>query len=134
MQPLYDLIAKLNCNIEKLVAAMTGKTTGGESAVVPIIVQPPRADDGRTYEIPIQTTATLISAKNAKRINILMVNGGAATVYVGFNNTVTVTGGSNPGTPLLSQGVFSNDTYIGNIWAIAAAAGVTLGVWEEYSQ
>jgi hypothetical protein len=127
LQPLLNALVEVKCILNKV---LSNQDTDGK--IVPVIVQPPRAVRGRTYEIPIKTTATLIAAANSKRANILIVNGGAATVYVGFDDTVSVTGSTNPGTALLAQSEMGNDTYVGDIYGIAVAAGVTLSVWEEY--
>lgn len=131
LQPMFDLLVSIDCTLKKLLKHETGLGDGGTPSATPIIVQPPKGEIGRTYEITIGTTAALIAPRNPKRVYISIVNGGAASVYIGFNENVTATGGQNPGQNLLAQGVAESDTWIGEIWGIVAAGTIVVSVSEE---
>lgn len=126
-QPLVNEIVKMRCSVDKLIAILGGQP----SEPVTIIVQPPRSETALPGRVTIGTTATLIRAKNVNRLSISIVNGGAATVYLGVDTTVTTNTGSNPGYELLSQSVFDDDSYIGDIYGIVAAGTITVTFWEE---
>ena len=82
-------------------------------------------------QITVAATATLISAANANRAAIVVVNHGATNVFLGFANTVTTTGATGgvllvgvPGSTL----TFQTRTAI---WGIAASGTQAVGFYEE---
>jgi len=127
LQPLLNQLTRVACLLERYL----GQTPGSPTAPV-VVIAPKKASSASYTRITIGTTPTLISRGNDKRLNIAIVNGGANTVYVGSDARVTINSGNNPGYELLSQGTLDNDTYIGPLYGIVAAATVTVSVWEEF--
>ena len=129
LQALVDVIAENTCTMKKLLQNL-GADSGGETTV-PVVVRPLKGASANIKTIIVRTTPTLIVCGNSKRANISIVNGGAASVFIGPDELVTTDAGPNPGYPILAGGEISNDTYIGSIWAVVAAGTIRLGVWEE---
>jgi len=128
LQVLVDEMGALVCAVNNLVRQMQNQNT-----TTVVTVAPQKAVGGNSFEMDIGITAKLISPANTKRANISIQNNGSATIYLGFNNTVTVSGGSKPGRSVFSKAAFDNDTYQGDIWGIVVGpAVVTVSVWEEY--
>lgn len=129
LQALVDVIAENTCTMKKLLQRL-GAGSGVE-ATVPVVVQPLKGTSANIKTIIVGTTPTLVVGINSKRANISIVNGGAASVFIGPNEMVTTDTGTNPGYPILAGGEINNDTYIGAIWAVVAAGTIRLGMWEE---
>jgi len=130
LQPLLNEMQSLICLMKQLITKLGGSSSNGE--VAPIIIKPAKGNTANIFTVNIKTTATLVSMANPRRANISMVNGGAATIFIGPDNTVTDNNGTNPGYPILAGGVIDNDTYVGAFWAVVSAGTIKLGVWEEY--
>jgi hypothetical protein len=130
LQPLVNVISQQTCAIKELIARLGG-TSPSDSTVIPIIIQPLKGEVANIKAVIVATVPTLVVARNRKRANISMVNNGAATIFIGPDQTVTTDTGGNPGYPILAGGEINNDTYIGAFWAVVAAGTIRLGVWEE---
>jgi hypothetical protein len=80
--------------------------------------------------VSVASTATLIVASNPLRKGCLIVNNGAATIYLGMDANVTTVNGL----PIASNGVFNNsglnDAYRGDIWGIIASSTADVRFWE----
>lgn len=81
----------------------------------------------RVGQVPVGTSPTCIGARNTRRDRIAIVNNGPATVYIGFDTSVTT--GNGFGLPP-SVGI-ALDVY-STVYVIAAAGGSTVSVMETY--
>ena len=127
LQPLLNQLTRVACLLERYL----GMQNGQEPNTVVVTTAPKKATNARYERITIGTSPTLISPPTPGRMNISIVNGGAATVYIGADNRVTISAGNKPGYELLSQGTLDNDTYVGAIYGVVAAGTVVVTVWEE---
>jgi hypothetical protein len=83
-------------------------------------VVPIKTDQARKGVLVVTPIASKIFTKNPYRLLLSMVNSSAQTVYLGFDKSVTIAGGSSPGYELLSNGTWDDDHYTGEWWAIVA--------------
>lgn len=84
------------------------------------------SDVGNFGSLTVGTTATLLEAKKLHRVSFTVVNADpTATVYLGMNNTVTTA----TGLPIVAGASFTEDYYVGDIYAIVAAGTVDLRYW-----
>ena len=84
---------------------------------------------GRTEQVSVGTSATLIAPANPHRKSIKITNvTGTQLVYVGFSNAVTSSNGD-----YMHSSAGSNTTLAvsGQVWGIAAVSAQTVSVLEE---
>lgn len=78
----------------------------------------------------VGATEEEISGANPSRITAIITNNGFTTIYVGFDDSVTVAAGANGGTRLFPGGSVPISGYTGPIHAISDAAGGEVAVLE----
>ena len=84
------------------------------------------SDVGSYDTVSVGTTATLIEAKNLHRVSFTVVNSdAAATVYLGMDDQVTTANGL----PVVAGASFTEDYYVGDIYAIVGSGTVDLRYW-----
>lgn len=133
LQPIANQLKQLECAIQELKAAINALAPGGEGQTI-IVTHPPRSTVVNFGKITVTTTPTRIRAADSKRLSISIVNSGAASVYLGDDDTVSVNTGSYPGYELMSNAEFSSDVFVGDIYGVVSAGTVDLTYWEEVEQ
>jgi len=82
---------------------------------------------GSTSQVSVLGAATLILAANPNRVDLAIYNNTVATVWIGFENTVTAL----TGFPIdINNGGIAIDTYWGPVYGITGGAAITVGVIE----
>lgn len=79
-----------------------------------------------TTRTSIALVAGLIIDENSDREKILVQNMGSETLYIGFDNTVTIL----TGFPLPPNSVWEDNTYLGSVYGICATTGVDVAIIE----
>lgn len=106
------------------LAAYVEKTWGTRVKLVPLVAT------------AVLTTALKIANNNPRRFELLIANLGTGTVYIDFGQVPII----GQGIPLGPQGTlnltaFEDGELVGyDVWAIAAAVGNTVDVWETQQE
>lgn len=87
------------------------------------VVRVGRSQTGTTGSASVTTTATLVVASNANRIEVVVCNDSANTVYVGLSSAITARNGIR----LATGEKYYTNNYSGAVYAIVAT-GVSASV------
>jgi hypothetical protein len=102
-------ITSVKCAIQKM------------SQLGPVVTVVPQKSADATADIfVVQTTAKRLFAADPNRVAFTIVNSTNQSVYLGFDQNVTIPTGNYPGYEILSNGTFSDDHYTGEVWLIVA--------------
>lgn len=107
--------------IDQTTPGTTNKVSIGTDGTVDVIPGNTAASPGT---VSVTTTATLMSASDITYRIRYFYNGGAVTIYYGFDNTVTAANGQ----PVSSGGTYIEDKYTGAVYGIVAVGTATVRV------
>lgn len=85
-----------------------------------------RTNVGNTSQIDVGITATQLLTENSGRKIFNILNNSGNTIWVDFENTVSVA----TGFPIASGASWYEETYYGALWAIALSAGNDVRIME----
>jgi len=88
----------------------------------------PKAANASFKSVSCGTTATLLSGSRSYRGSVMLVNNSDITVFIGYDNSVTV----NNGIPLSPSAVWSEDRWSGDVYGIVASGSADIRVLELF--
>lgn len=85
-----------------------------------------------TFSLSVGLSAVQLVPFDANRIELIIYNLGAATIYVGTPRKVTTgpIGDPNAGMPIASNTGMILDNNVGELWAISGSAAQDVRVWD----
>lgn len=83
------------------------------------------SDVGIYGSVTVGTSATQIELRKPHRVSFTIVNNSASTVYLGMDSTVT----TSTGLPIVAGASFTEDYYIGDLYAIVGSGTADLRYW-----
>ena len=104
-------------------ASDTGQTNPMDALTVSIVDSAFGTKGTKTIaQATVGTSAVQLAAASTSRKNVVIVNAGTATIYLGKDNTVTATGATG-GIPLPAGATLTDENTTDAWWAISGTAG-----------
>jgi hypothetical protein len=124
LQPIFDIVAEINCTLKKLLAAQTGDDPNVIRTVKTIEEPTTRLVDA---QILVRNTSTLIVSANSERRSIIILNRGVDNLFIGMNSNIDI------GTPISirQNETWNSDSYRGQVYGISDGGSLDVRVQQE---